>query len=537
METSEILDAAERLNQGLLAKATDGDYLDKDFGNDLRILNTNNRVSRMLPSFLRTSRTTADFRRAMQSKYPKYKERRQYISQELQPIFDYIESVVNVTDSFSNNTDSYELGDVIGNGGFGTVHKYRHKLLDYNFAIKILDPVFVSNEESIEGERRFLREAKFLFQLNHENIIRVFDIGRTNGKLFIRMEFIDGDTLQEFITKNGAVSFLRSKKPIIALLRGLEYAHQAGVIHRDLKPSNLMVTKDSKFKIIDFGISAYIENENHSKLTKTGENVAGGLYTDPMLIENPKLRDVRSDIYSVGAIWYYLLTGRAPAGADSRKILLATNNATELEISIIYKCMANDPNDRYQSCVELLNILLPQNSNAIRSSTDLTNRITEITRETIFDYLLDRYKEEINAYVYFPTVDSREPERVFYYSGRRNVVTFLSRLYDLTIAPSSDSRFITFEDEIFQHTITNDDYEYGWVFRDSRLDLYNGNDEKLLRFLCEMFHPVVRSEKSDWQNVLADINELIKVDGYEIYEFEKISGRSVYSYRLYVMDV
>lgn len=122
----------------------------------------------------------------------------------------------------------------------------------------------------------------------------------------------------------------------------------------------------------------------------------------------------------------------------------------------------------------------------------------------------------------------QHPERVFNYSGRRDDVTFLKRLFNLQSISSSEGTFIK---EIEQHTVNNNDYEYGWVFHDNRLGLDNGNDELFLRFLCEMFHPIVRSEKSDWQGVLADINELIKIDGYEIYESEKISGRSVYTYR------
>ena len=342
------------------------------------------------------------------------------------------------------------------------------------------------------------------------------------------MELVDGYTLQHHIDTKGSVSFSRSKKPITALLRGLEYAHRMGIIHRDLKPTNFMITKDGQFKIVDFGISAYVENENHSKLTKEGERVASGLYTDPMLMENPRLRDVRSDIYSVGAIWYYLLTGRAPAGGDARKILLASGNATELESTIIYKCLASNPDDRYQSCEEVLSILLPQKSEAISGGTALPNRITEITREAVFDYLEDRHDSELNAYVYSQSANFEQPERVFCYTGRRDEIAFLRRLYDLKIVPSSDVMFRTFEEEIRHRTNAN---KYGWVFHDARLGLDNGNDEVLLKFLCEMFHPVVRSEKSDWESVLADINDLLKADGYEIYESEKISGRSVYSYR------
>ena len=116
-----------------------------------------------------------------------------------------------------------------------------------DFAIKLFEPIFVSNQENIEGENRFFREARILFSLNHENIVRVYDIGRANGQPFIRMEYVDGYTLQDFVTKHGTVSFDRSVKPITALLSGLSYAHSVGIIHRDLKPTNFMVTKYGKF--------------------------------------------------------------------------------------------------------------------------------------------------------------------------------------------------------------------------------------------------------------------------------------------------
>lgn len=532
MDAVLLIDTAEKLKQGLLAKATDGDYLDKDYRQDVETLSSDGRVSKMLPSFIRANRSTADFRRAMQADFPRYAERRTHISEQLKPIFDYLESVRGGTDQFSVGIDLVELGSSVGNGGYGTVYRYHHKLLDMDFAVKLFEPVFVSNEENLEGEKRFFREAKVLFQLNHGNIIRVYDIGRLNGQPFIKMEFVDGETIQDFISVNGTVSFERSVKPISALLSGLSYAHELGIIHRDLKPSNFMVTKDGKFKIIDFGISAFLESENFSKLTKTGESIAGGLFTDPALTRNPKLRDVRSDIYSVGAIWYFLLVGRAPAGGDARRNLQLSGNATELQCDIIFRCLSSEPEGRYQSCEEILEILSPvDRAKNESSSVGLQNKITEVTREAIFDYLVDRNLEESNAFIFSQNPPFQEPERVFHYAGRRDDLTFLSRLYDMENIPSKDSRLKTFADEIQRHTVANDDYPYGWVFRDERLGLIHGNDETLLKFICEMFHPLIRSEKSDWQSVKCDLNELLKKDGYEIYESETISGRSVFSYK------
>jgi len=531
MDYSNTMDALVRLKSGLLAKATDGQYTDNDYRHDLQIVREESRLSKMLPAFITANRSTDDFRRAMQAQYKGYADRRKHIDQGLAPAFEYLESIISGDDKFTGNTDAYELGEQIGDGGFGTVYKYYHKLLKMNFAIKVFEPVFVSNEENIEGENRFFREAKILFRLNDNNIVRVFDIGRTHGKPFIRMEYVDGNTIQEYLSKYGTVSFERSKKPIIALLSGLDYAHKMGVIHRDLKPTNFMVTADGQFKIIDFGISAYLENTNNSKLTKTGESVAGGLFTDPVLIANPSLRDVRSDIYSVGAIWYYLLVGRAPAGGDARKNLLSTGNATELQCDIIYKCLSSNLEDRYQSCEEILNIISPKKEKSTNESQGvLACRITELTRECIFDYLLDRHREESNAFIFSQSGNFRQPERVFYYSGRRDDITFLNRLYDLKAMPTEYSG-MTFEDEIHRHTVANNDLEYGWVFSEERLGLRSGDDEILLKFLCEMFHPIVRSEKSDWEQVKDDINALLKADGYEIYESEQISGRSVFSYK------
>lgn len=300
-----------------------------------------------------------------------------------------------------------------------------------DFAVKLFDPIFVSDEENIEGEKRFFREAKILFSLSHDNIIRVYDIGRYNGQPYIRMEYVDGDNMQEYIVKNGAVSFKRSLKPIIALLQGLSYAHSLGIVHRDLKPINFMVTSDGKFKIIDFGVSAFLEIDGHTKLTKTGEKVSSGVYTAPELSENPKLRDIRSDIYSVGAIWYYLLVGHSPAGSDVKDVLLKSGNATELEANIIMKCLSNSIEERYSNCDELLKIISPKPAETTTKHSIFPNKITEVTRQDIFDYLMDRNNEELNAYVYRESPSFQQPERVFYYYGRKGILQYLDDVFGL----------------------------------------------------------------------------------------------------------
>lgn len=152
------------------------------------------------------------------------------------------------------------------------------------------------------------------------------------------------------------------------------------------------------------------------------------------------------------------------------------------------------------------------------------NRISEITKRDI----LDLFQNGIDIDEVFET------KRVIYhYFGQMDEIDFLSRLYDLKNMPSLDSRFSDAEGEIWQHTVNNDDYPYCWVFEDERFQLKNGEDERYLRFICEIFHPAVRFEKGYWKEFLTEINKLLQYDGYEIYPTEKISNRDVYSWKLY----
>lgn len=260
-----------------------------------------------------------------------------------------------------SSIQEYEQCEKLGEGGFGTVYRYHNSNLDMDFAVKIYHPWFVADDEREEGEKRFFREAKMLFSLNHPNIVRIYDAGRINGEPFIRMELIKGKSLDTFRNSLGNLKPVYALKAIRQILSGLECAHASGVIHRDLKPSNIMVGEDSpKYRcvIIDFGISAFMETEGYTRLTKTGEKIAGGQFIDPRLMENPKLRDPRSDIYSVGAILYFLLCGRAPVGSDMKEYLLNSNHDIDEEaLALIMKSLASDLDDRYTSCADFINAI------------------------------------------------------------------------------------------------------------------------------------------------------------------------------------
>ncbi|MDR1246624.1 MAG: protein kinase [Clostridiales Family XIII bacterium] len=531
MNTRELEALLKRFKFGLLSKATDGDYKEADFSSDRSVVIANSELNKLLPADITQQRSAAGFRRFIQAKGG-YAERRAFIDEAFEPALAYIDSLITNSDKFSLNEDSYELGERLGRGGFGAVYKYHHKLLDMDFAIKVFEPAFASNDDKIEGEKRFFREAKMLFHLNHDNIVRVYDIGRTGGKPFIRLEFVDGRTLSKCIRDMGSVSFERSKKPIKGILSGLLYAHENGIIHRDLKPSNIMVLKDGTIKIIDFGVSTYLETGDHTRLTKTGEQICGGAYQDPQLVSKPSLRDPRSDIYSLGGLWFFLLTNRDPS-ADAQRVLqnLGSSMVTPAQIDIILRCLNSDADKRFQSCKEIMDLLFPHiEANGVTAVMGKSShRITDVTRRDIFRHLNSGIREEYYENGYHGYYE-------FKLFGDFEELEFLKRLYQLDSMPSNDSRFPNFEADIRQHTINNEDWERNWIFTDDRLGLSTGDDDTLLRFLCEMFHPAVRDWKNDLEErvcleALRILNSLITEDGYEIYESDKISGRPVFSYR------
>ena len=208
-------------------------------------------------------------------------------------------------------------------------------------------------------------------------------------------------------------------------------------------------------------------------------------------------------------------------------MLLDSGNVTPTQADIILKCLKPNADDRFQHCKEIWDLLFSEkNKNEPISANRFTAKnITSVTRRSVVK-LLDEMSDNHGCY----------HATVFWYSGELDCVSFLNRLYQLDTLPSSDQRFKDFEDDIIQHTINNDDWSWNWVFEDERLGLSNGEDDLLLRFLCEMFHPEVR----DWWDektkdiclrVLGSLNDLLREDGYEIYEVDKISGRPVFSYR------
>jgi|GEM_PF-707463 len=354
-EADDLAVQLEQFKLGLWGVATQHprELSDDEYKRIRKLLLTNSQLQNLVPDYIKICRNLGEFWQHIKHRFSTYTERRTFIAESLNPILDKIELDEN-TGAFEFSIN-YEQHAIIGEGGYGLVYKYHHKLLDIPFAVKVFAPTFYSGgEKELE---RFFQEAKILFKLNHPNIIRVYDAGMIGKRPYIRMEFFDGLDLNKALQQFGIFSPEKSIELIANVVHGLKHAHEEieiPIVHRDLKPSNIMVAYPKKFRIIDFGMGIFVENEIMSRITATGESAVGGLYTAPELISDPRLIDKRSDIYSIGAIWYTCLTGQPPAGTKIEKVLTDINGIDVEYIRILTKCLDNIEN-RYESCTELLN--------------------------------------------------------------------------------------------------------------------------------------------------------------------------------------
>ena len=347
--SDEILVVVESLKSGLLAKATNGDFDQAEYKRLRKIVLGFPNISHLLPAYLKSNRTPSEFRTWIQSKASSYAERRALINESLNPIIELIE--YETSEGSLEFKRQYEEKELIGFGGFGSVFRFEHKLLKLPFAVKIFSPSFYKGgDKELE---RFFQEARMLFQLTHPNIIKVYDAGLIGNRPFIRMEYFQGKNLNQILNDYGVQSPLTTLILIMSIVDGLEFAHeQIGIIHRDLKPSNIMAAKPNQFRIIDFGMGIYIENDLHSRITKTGESAVNGLYNAPELVKDPKMIDKRSDIFSIGSIWYTILTGQPPAGTNVMQELKSIKGINDDYLECINKCLSNY-HERYPSCVDL----------------------------------------------------------------------------------------------------------------------------------------------------------------------------------------
>jgi len=241
-----------------------------------------------------------------------------------------------------------EIIELVGTGGMAAVYKAKQPGLDRFVALKILPEEF---SHDVKFALRFTREARTLAKLSHPNIISVFEFGNIGDTYYFLMEFIDGTTLREIVA-GGQLAPEQALSIVPHLCDALQYAHDKRVVHRDIKPENILISSDGVVKIADFGLSRIIGNETHqTKLTGTHQIMGTPRYMAPEQLESSRGVDHRADIYSLGVVFYEMLTGELPMGyfaAPSKKV--------EIDVrldEVVLRTLEKEPQRRYQKASQI----------------------------------------------------------------------------------------------------------------------------------------------------------------------------------------
>jgi serine/threonine protein kinase len=253
----------------------------------------------------------------------------------------------------------YEILQLIGRGGMGAVYKARDTELDRTVALKLIRPELAKDPQIL---KRFKQELILARQVTHKNVIRIFDLGQSDGIKFITMDFVEGQDLRRLLLEKGKFPPEQAARIMLQICRALEAAHSERVIHRDLKPQNIMLDSGGRVYVMDFGIarSAYLPG-----MTQTGALIGTPEYMSPEQGRGEKLTE-RSDLFSLGIIFYELLTGKSPYYSDTPLATLwkrMTEKATPPAVvdatvpqalsSIVVKALEIEPKNRFASAQEM----------------------------------------------------------------------------------------------------------------------------------------------------------------------------------------
>jgi eukaryotic-like serine/threonine-protein kinase len=278
----------------------------------------------------------------------------------------------------------YRVLERIGKGAMGSVYAAMDEQLGRKVAVKLMLAAF---EEDTELRERFYREARVTGQLAHRNIVTIFDLGEHDNRPFIVMELLEGLPLNEYLRTDAVPSLDTKLDLMIQVCDGLQTAHQAGVIHRDIKPSNLFVMHDGTLKVLDFGVARL----NSSNLTAAGMLLGTPEYMSPEQVRGQRM-DARADIFSVAALFYFMLAGHPPFGSrDLRNVLHAIINhppprlteeeAPEALWQVLARGLAKNPEERYPRCADL------------RAELDRVRRSIAVTTARVVQAARDRCQQ------------------------------------------------------------------------------------------------------------------------------------------------
>ena len=254
----------------------------------------------------------------------------------------------------------YEVIAKVGEGGLGVVYKARQLSMGRLVALKVLHERWVGDDEF---RKRFLVEARLVGRLSHPNLVQVIDVGRHRNTLFYSMEFVDGETVEARLDREGRLAPLAAFRIAIQVAKALQYLHQRKIVHRDVKPGNIMLTRAGVAKLGDFG---FVMSSLESVLSTDGEVLGTPDYISPEAAQGERKLDFRSDLYSLGATLYHMLGGRPPFGGGASDVMEAHvktdpeplgNLQPELParvLGLVERLMRKKPDDRYRLFDELM---------------------------------------------------------------------------------------------------------------------------------------------------------------------------------------
>jgi hypothetical protein len=244
----------------------------------------------------------------------------------------------------------------IGRGGFGRVYRYRHVRLETDRAVKVFAPAFGGGTP--KDRERFLREARNLVRLRHPYVIGAHDVGETaGGQPYMVLDYFHGKDLNARMSSGQQFDPAGALAIIVKVSEAIAHAHSNGVFHRDLKASNVLVGDDGDCRVIDFGLSIWIEAELEARLTATGEKAIGGRHMPPELLRTPKLANPQIDVFSIGVLWFQLLTGSQPGTEAASTLADTCRDLSPAYREAVRGCLADDPAARFADAAALLEAL------------------------------------------------------------------------------------------------------------------------------------------------------------------------------------
>lgn len=255
----------------------------------------------------------------------------------------------------------YKVLDSLGVGSCGVVYLCEHDRMRHRVAIKVLQGAKARDPKSLE---RFYREARAAATLDHPNIVRAFDVGQEDRFHYLVMEFVDGQSLRQLVKSDGPLSVTHTADYLRQAALGLRHAHEAGLVHRDIKPTNVMVNREGIVKILDLGLARFFEDEG-DVLTQ-GAVLGSADYIAPEQALDSHTVDIRADIYSLGATFWYALTGNRPGRGGMEALRRPGHHAEDERAdvpegvwAVLRKMMAPRPEHRYQTPTQVAEAIEP----------------------------------------------------------------------------------------------------------------------------------------------------------------------------------